>query len=147
MQVIFYNNHSDSRKLSKSISQLATVDCQLKDDCSLLNPVLIISHGALSSYAQCNYMYIPEFKRYYYASVSALAGDMLEVAGEVDVLMSYAGGIRSLSCTIIRQERLYNPYIVDSFLPSRTNRSFQRVSVGTYNAGTGLYLTVDGGAE
>lgn len=147
MQAIFYNNRSDSRKLSKSISQLATVDCQLKDDCSLLNPVLIISHGALSSYAQCNYMYIPEFKRYYYASVSALAGDMLEVAGEVDVLMSYASGIRALQCTILRQERVFNPYIVDNFMPSRAQRNIQYVGVGTYSAGTGLYLTVDGGED
>lgn len=147
MQVIFYNNRSDSRKLSKSITQLSSVNCQLKDTCSLLNPSLIISHGALSAYATCNYMYIPDFKRYYYASVSALTGDMLEVRGEVDVLMSFASGIRALQCTILRQERVYNPYIVDSFMPSRAQRNIQYVGIGTYNAGTGLYLTVDGGED
>lgn len=147
MIVILYNNSSDSRKLSKSITQLATVDCQLKDNCSLLSPRLVINHSALSSYANCNYMYIPDFHRYYYCNVTALAGDMLELSGDVDVLMSYASGIRSIKCTIIRQENLFNPYIVDEFMPSRANRSLQFVSVGTYNAGVGLYLTVDGGEE
>lgn len=146
MQVMLYNNHSDNRKLSKSISRLATVDCQLKDSCSLLNPVLVVSHGAIFAYAQCNYMYIPDFGRYYYASVTALAGDMLQIDGNVDVLMSYASGIRALRCTIVRQENLFNPYIVDNFMPSRAQRNIQYVSVGTYSAGVGLYLTVDGGA-
>lgn len=147
MQVIFYNNRSDSRKLSKKLTQLASVDCALKENCSLLNPSLTIRHGSLSSYAQCNYMYIPAFKRYYYASVSALAGDMLEVKGDVDVLMSYASGIRALRCTIVRQENKFTKYFVDDFLPVSSIRNIQYASIGTFNAGTGIYLTVDGGED
>lgn len=145
MQVIFYNNRSDNRKLSKSITELSRTDCQLKDNCSLINPILLVSHSALSLYNQCNYMYIPEFGRYYYCELSAMTGDMIEVHGKVDVLMSHAANIRALQCTILRQQNKFNPYIVDPFIPSRAQRNIQRVSVGTYNAGTGLYLTVDGG--
>lgn len=147
MQVMLYNNSSDARRLSKNINLLATANCQLKDDCSLLRPRLVINHSTLSAYANCNYMYIPDFRRYYYCNVSALPGDMLELTGDVDVLMSYASGIRSIRCTIIRQEKVYNPYIVDNFMPSRAQRNIQRISVGTYNAGVGLYLTVDGGKD
>lgn len=147
MQVIFYNNRSDNRKLSKSITQLSSTDCQLKQDCSLLRPELVVSHSALPLYNQCNYMFIPDFGRYYYCELKAMAGDMIGVSGKVDVLMSHAANIRALQCTILRQQSKFNPYIVDPFVPSKAQRNIQRISVGTYNAGVGLYLTVDGGKE
>lgn len=147
MQVILYDNSSDKRKLSKSLTKLTTLECQLKEKCSLLQPRLIINHAALSSYARCNYMYIPDFKRYYFCSIVALAGDMLEIDGDVDVLMTYSSGIRAIQCTIVRQENKFNKYFKDDFIAIRANRSIQYVKVGTYNAGTGLYLTVDGGND
>lgn len=146
MQIVLYNNRSDKRRLNKKLSQLAVVNnVQLKNDCSLLNPRLVISHGALSQYAQCNYMFIPDFNRYYFCSVSALTGDMLEIAGDVDVLMSYKSGIGSLRCTIVRQEKKFNKYFVDDFLPVSQIKNIQYIKVGTYSAGKGIYLTVDGG--
>lgn len=145
MQVILYNNRSDKRRLNKKIAKLATVDCMLKDRCSLLNPRLVISHAALSAFAQCNYMYIPDFNRYYFCSVSALTGDMLEITGAVDVLMSYRNGINEIRCTIVRQEKKFNKYFIDNFLPVSTIKNIQYVSVGTFSAGKGIYLTVDGG--
>lgn len=148
MQVTFYNNRSDNRKLSKSIVQLGSpIDCQLKEDCSIINPILIVSHSALPLYNQCNYMFIPEFGRYYYCELTAMAGDKIMVHGKVDVLMSHAPNIRALQCTILRQQWKYNPYIVDPFAPSKSQRNIQWISIGKYNAGTGLYLTVDGGKE
>lgn len=147
MRVTFYNNRSDNRKLSKQLTQLGSVNCQLKNNCSMLTPIVLINHSSLPLYNQCNYMFIPEFGRYYYAELSALAGDMIEVHGKVDVLMSHAPNIRALQCTILRQQSKFNPYIVDQFAPSVAQRNIQWISVGTYNAGVGLYLTVDGGKD
>lgn len=145
MRVIFYNCKSDNRKLNKSITQLASVECDLKENCSLLSPSFELSHGALNDYARCNYMYVPDFHRYYFASVNALYGDRLQVNGDVDVLMTYANQIRALNVTITRQQNMYNDYLIDNQLPIRQTKEIQFASVGTYSAGMGIYLTVDGG--
>lgn len=146
MQVIFYNNKSDERKLSKSLSTLSSANCHLKEPCDILYPVVKLKRADLSGYAQCNYMYIPTFNRYYFAEVTALTGDMVEIkAIKPDVLMTYANGIRSIYCTINRQENVFNKFYVDNELPIRQTKQIQLVSVGTYDAGTGIYLTVDGG--
>lgn len=145
MNVKFYNSRSDKRVLSKSITSLATVDCQLKENCPILNPSLVVARKSLTQYAECNYMYIPSFRRYYFVTASALVGDMVEISGHVDVLMTYANGIRSLYATVLRQENMYNDYLIDNQLPIRQTKQIQRALVGTYNAGTGFYLTVNGG--
>lgn len=146
MLVQFYNNRSDRRKLNKSLSSLGSSNCSLKEPCDILHPIVKLKRSGLSQYAVCNYMYIPTFKRYYFAEVRALVGDMVEISGtEVDVLMTYANGIRSIYCTILRQENVNNKYYIDNELPIRQTKQIQLVSVGQYNAGTGIYLTVDGG--
>lgn len=147
IRVIFYNNRSDRRVLNKNISQVADVsNCELKEDCQILYPSLILARSSCAGYASCNYMYIPTFKRYYHVKFTALAGDMLQVDTiEPDPLMSFANGIRSLYCTIIRQENIYNKFYIDNELPVRQTKKVQWVKVGKYNAGTGIYLTVDGG--
>lgn len=148
MIVNFYNSSSDKRALNKNISMVSGgIDCQLKEPCSVLNPRLIVNRSTVSQYASCNYVYIPTFKRYYFAEFTALAGDMLQVDCKVDVLMSYASQIRGISCTIERQQYKTNKYIVDKLMVIRSTKNLQRASVGTYSAGTGLYLTVDGGAD
>lgn len=149
MNVQFYNNKSDSRKLSKNIVPLGgVVACMLKEPCEILYPVLKLKRSSLQDYAQCNYMFIPAFNRYYFVKCKALTGDMLEVeALKVDVAMTYASGIRALKCTIVRQEHLFNKFFGDNVIPIRANRSIQRVSVGTYDAGMGIYVTADGGSQ
>lgn len=146
MNVNFYINSSDKKYLSKKLTSIrSAIDCQLTEPCSVLQPRLVLARGDLTAYSQCNYMYIQKFKRYYYCQFTALPGDMLEVRGEVDVLMSFANGIRAITTTILRQENNFNNYFIDNQLPIRQTKTLQWVKVGTYNAGTGIYLTVDGG--
>lgn len=145
MNVKFYNSQSDKRVLSKSLSSLASMDCDLKENCSIINPTIIVARKNLTQYASCNYMYIPSFRRYYFVTASALVGDMVEIRGHVDVLMTYASGIRGLYATVLRQENIYNDYLIDNQLPIRQTKEIQRALVGTYSAGTGIYLTVNGG--
>lgn len=146
MNVIFYNNKSDRRKVSKSLARLGSANCSLKEPCEILRPVVVLKRGDLTQYAQCNYMYIPTFGRYYFVKCRAMTGDMLSVETiDPDPLMSFANGIRSIYCTIVRQENVNNKYYIDDQLPIRQTKKIQLVKVGTYSAGTGIYLTVDGG--
>lgn len=146
MIVRFYNNRSDKRKLSKSLSSLGSTDCMLKEPSDILRPTFTIKRQNLTEYARCNYIYVPAFNRYYFAEIAAEIGDMLTIRGvESDVLMSWGNRIRSINCTIVRQENVFNTYMVDNLLPVRATKWLDWISVGTYDAGQGLYLTVDGG--
>lgn len=149
MTVDFYTNNSDARKLNKSIGVIKKgVHCELKDDSDVLRPTLTLARISLLNYPICNYMYINSFKRYYFIKFRALVGDMLQVETiDPDPLMSFGNQIRSLYTTIIRQENVFNKYFVDNELAIRQTKKIQLVSLGAYNAGTGIYLTVDGGKD
>ena len=64
MNVIFYSHlkRSNSTKLPSGGTEIA---CVLKDDCSVISPVLEIKTATLPDY---NYAYIPDFGRYYYVN-------------------------------------------------------------------------------
>lgn len=145
MKVSFYTTKSDRRVVNKSIALLSTIECDLKDNCNILNPALIVDKNALVSYTACNYVYIPTFKRYYYTRITAMVGDMLTIEGSVDVLMTYRSGIYSITCDVLRQENNYNKYYVDTLMPKRNTKNIQYLKIGDLPAQNGIYLTVTGG--
>lgn len=145
MKVSFYTTKDDRRVVNKSITLLSTIDCDLKDNCNILSPALIVDKNVLTSYATCNYMYISTFKRYYYTQITAMAGDMLTIEGNVDVLMTYKSGIGSITCDVLRQENNYNKYYVDALLPKRNTKNIQYLKIGDLPLQNGIYLTVTGG--
>ena len=102
MDVILYTNSSDKRNLSKSISEIATVSCNVKYPLDILNPTLILNYNPY--YLNCNYVYIPEYGRYYYAKIEVESGSRAEIACTVDVLMSYNVQIKNINCVISRYE-------------------------------------------
>lgn len=145
MNVTFYRNSSDPRKVNKSISSLGSADCQVKHDRGVTNPTVIISKTALSNFADVNYMYISGLHRYYYAKVTELPAGMLEITGDVDVLMTYKSGIKNITCTIARQENLYNKYYQDDMMPVRSTKTVTYKTVGVLPTAKTNIITVDGG--
>lgn len=67
----------------------------------------------------CNYCYIPKFNRYYYITdVVSVRANLWEVSMKCDVLMSYKDIIRQQTCFVLRNEFLFNDFIVDNQVPS-----------------------------
>lgn len=113
MQVVLYVNKSDKRKLEKELIEVANIDCKIKDDCSILNPTLIIKIDSVDY----NYAYIPEFNRYYYIDdIVTLNSRLKEISCSVDVRQSYREQLRNTSAIIARNERYYNQYIPDNMI-------------------------------
>ena len=113
MQVVLYVNKSDKRKLEKELIEVANIDCKIKDDCSILNPTLIIQIDSVDY----NYAYIPEFNRYYYIDdIVTLNSRLKEISCSVDVRQSYREQLRNTSAIIARNERYYNQYIPDNMI-------------------------------
>lgn len=121
MNVTFYNTKSDPRKLNKTLSQLGSLTYTVKDESSAINPVLKFNYdnfksavGGASNFATVNFMYIEEFKRYYWITdVKVLTGGQVEVHGHVDVLMSYKSQINNVKALVNRSSVYGNKYLVD----------------------------------
>lgn len=146
MQVTFYSNSSDPRVVSKTISTIGSASCEVKHERGVLNPSVIISKQAVGDFfANINYMYISGLHRYYYAKVAELPAGMLQIDGEVDVLMTYNSGIRNINCTIMRQQNLYNKYYQDDKVSIRSTKTVIYKTVGVLPIAKTNIITVDGG--
>lgn len=81
------------------------ISCKLKDDSSILNPVLVVDFSNLSVTPQnFNYAYIAEFNRYYWINDIAYIRGLWEFSLSVDVLASWKSQIGSLDTYIFRMD-------------------------------------------
>lgn len=116
MDVIFYYNQSDDRQINKTLDTGETFSGSLRDEVSIMNPVVRFDTDAVLRY---NYCYIPEFQRYYaITNVVAYREGLFDVSMDVDVLMSFRNHILQLPCVVDKQTDAVNgdEYIDDSSL-------------------------------
>lgn len=120
MQLTYYNNRSDKRKLSKDITQIALQDhpnpvtISILDETSIVNPTFKMVDKDL--YLTANYCYVDTLRRYYFINDIKLANGFAYLSCSVDVLMSYKEQLKATPAVIKRQESSYNTYIVDDKL-------------------------------
>ena len=121
--VNLYINSSDVNHLNKNISLQATASCDFKAPIDVENPVIYINAGA--GYDNVNYLYIPEFGRYYFAKCIGGTSNTLTFECVSDPLMSFKTGILNSPAVVSRNPWHYDKYINDSRLPieSRSYRS------------------------
>ena len=111
MTIKLYKNYSDNNVLDKNISQSGTdITGTLRSDCSVVDPIIAIE--GLPDIG-VNYAYISEFGRYYYINNIVCKGKLFELHMHVDVLKTYASGIRGNNAVIARQQNEYNLYLQD----------------------------------
>lgn len=127
MKLKFYHNSSDPIVVSKSISQIGSdVNGTLRSPCSVREPVIVVKKFTGFNVANCNYMYCDEFERYYYITdIVAMNNDLYEIHARVDVLKTFASGIRSNSAIVSRQQKKYSLYLPDNFYKSYANPNFE----------------------
>lgn len=114
MNVIFYTVTDDNRKVEKALNSPVTYGCNLKNDCSIIKPIIILQFSAITDLTNRNYCYISDFKRYYYIkNYTVRTQNIIEVELSVDVLMSNASQIKNLNGIISRQENEFNAYVTD----------------------------------
>lgn len=118
----------DPRKLSKSTSWSSSPSVELYEPCSVMNPVFILKYKA--SYATCNYLYFPDWNRYYFIdNMTMLSGGKCQLSCTVDTLMSYKDEIKGLQVNVVRNEDKgkANPYFADSSFSIRSG--FQHYTI------------------
>lgn len=126
MKLKLYNNLSDKIVVDKKITQLgSTLNGTLRENCSVIDPIIKVEGIVGSNLTKCNYAYIEEFGRYYYVTNIVCAGNLFELHMHVDVLMTYRGSIRSNSAVVSRQEKLYNLYLQDGVFKEQANPHYE----------------------
>lgn len=111
--IIMQINNSDKIILDKSITNIATLTGTLRNETSIINPIIVINDN-ITNYINCNYMEIPVFSRKYFVDdIKSINNSIFEVYGHVDVLSTYKDQIRSNDAIIRRQENVWNLYLND----------------------------------
>lgn len=133
MHITLYTNSSERINLTKNITQLVALEGTLREDTSILDPVILLS-GIDSYLSTMNYMYIQEFGRYYFINaIKSVRNGLWEISCHVDVLYTYQTSILEQSAIIARQENNYNLLLNDGMF-----RTTQKPRIATYNFPSGF---------
>ncbi len=115
MKVFFYKNNSNNISVKKNISLILECDCLIDEDCSILQPSLVVRKNIKDA----NYLYIPDYNRYYFIKDIIISkGFKYKITTYVDVLYTYKDAILSSKQNIIRQQYEYNMYVRDENIPN-----------------------------
>lgn len=125
-----YTNKSDNKVINKNIELLSdNLSISLLDDTSLYNPYLILNKNVIADFPYANYVYIPDFKRYYYIdNIEFLTGGHVGITCTCDVLMSFKDYILNQVCVLDRQESNANLYLPDNEMIYQANEQTQVLS-------------------
>ena len=92
MQVVFYNNSSGTEHVHKELTEIATLEVDLKDACNVEKPVLLLS----GKYLNATYAKIEEFGRYYFVyPPTPIRKNLWQYDLRCDVLMSFSKEIEA----------------------------------------------------
>lgn len=111
-----FQNNSDKNVVDKDIVLKANIEGTLREDCSVIDPIITIDLISLSDIKNINYAQIPDFGRYYYITNIICKGKLFEIHMHVDVLNSYKDEMKLLSAVIARQENNNNVMLTDGLL-------------------------------
>ena len=107
---------------------------ELKEDCSILNPIIKIRVAGMTipTVAPVNtftYCYIAKFNRYYFIEDWIYTPGIWEGHLSIDVLASHKTEIGSTSAYVERSASSYDGTIIDKIYPANTNYDIQYASL------------------
>lgn len=110
--ITLYQNLSPDKKIGKKLREITTLTGTVRDETSIINPVILVEDN--TSLSACNYMFIPEFGRYYFITdVKKPRAGVAELWAHSDGLNSFSGEILANTAVIESQENKWNLYIDD----------------------------------
>lgn len=123
MTITLMRNTSAPNVVNKNVSTIETLNGTLRAPSSIVDPVITIERSSPTGF---NYAHIPEFNRYYFVTnVVSVSDGIVSLSMHVDVLMTYASEIRSISAVIRRQENLFNLYLDDGIFKAYSNSKWK----------------------
>ena len=150
MNAKFYHNYSDNKVVDKSLTQIGSTisSAVIKDNVSVTDPVFTLHDFTSFNPATANYCYIDDLKRYYYITdIVILTPSVYEIHCHVDVLKTYAAGIRSNSAVICRQQNkgMYDLYLTDGVFKTKAYSKYDIIKFGSGFTSEHFVFSVAGG--
>lgn len=113
MTIIFGSTPDPINKINKTFNQALTLTGYLRDASSVIDPEITIE-ADISTLSNQNYMYVPDFKRYYFiTNITSVTTKLCNISAHVDVLKTYADKILTNEAIIDRAEMAWNLYLND----------------------------------
>jgi len=135
MNAVFYTFSKRINSTIKPAGSGTTMSIVLKDDCSIVSPVIIVDTNNPTAY---NYLYIATFSRYYFIKDWTYIGGRWMATCDVDVLASFASDIKSSAQYVLRCSTESDGDIVDGMYPMTTEVDFGTYEFPTRPVGTTL---------
>lgn len=141
--ITFMNNQEELNKITKRPSSVMTLTGHLREETDIVNPVINIEYdGTLTN---VNYMWIPEFHRYYFITkIESVRTGLWRVYAHCDVLKTYAEGILGTPCVVARNEKQYNLMLNDSYFKVYANPRLQIANFPNKFSGYSYVLVMKG---
>lgn len=138
MTVTYWTNYSKRKNSTTKPSSTGTdVTVKLKDDCSIINPIIESATMPVTA----NYVYISDFGRYYFVTnVVYVTKTIKNFQLEVDVLATYKTAIGNTVARIAFSSTGYDTDIVDPRIVIKTTKLKNENSAATELDNTGCYV-------
>ena len=146
MEIILYQNNSPSNFITKSLVNEIKLNGSLREQSSIIDPEILIAAENLARY---NYMYIAEFKRFYYINdLTSVRNGLWRVKGHVDVLNTYRSEIKAHQAIISKQEKAGDAelYFDDSSFIVKNQKYIETVNFPSGLNQNGEYILITAGA-
>lgn len=127
MKIKTYTTTSDNAEVNKLLSNEVEIDVNLLNDTEIIAPLIVLS-GAIPTF---NYVYIPDFKRYYYADRPLKRNkDTFAIQLHTDRLMSFKQNIYNSFGIIRRSENIANNYHNDGSWQTDVRKTTHIINFG-----------------
>lgn len=148
IQIELYKNMSESIRLSKKLEHTFSLNGELTTESSIFTPSILVEGD--SDIMGSNYLYVPEFGRYYFiTNITVVRTDIYLLNCRCDVLYTYREEIRKQKAIISKcaDYKSFNTYLDDG-----TFRVYQDAEVVTQEFPNGFssesfILSVAGSSE
>lgn len=110
MELNLFSCTAENERVDKTdyITNRFVMNGSLRDESSVIDPVIIIEKNNPTLY-DYNYMYIPEFKRWYYINdIISVRNGLWEIHAHVDVLYTWGADIKRMSGVADKLEDILN---------------------------------------
>ena len=141
MTVNFYNAKIQNNEINKVLGDAIVKTCSLKNGSSIEDPVLYMEHDA--QLFQTNYVYIPDFGRYYFISGRELVEHTEYITCHVDVLKSFQNDIKN-SIVISTRSNFKNKQFDDNMVKPQSDKFIEYRKLSEALTGE-TYVAIIGG--
>lgn len=141
----FAKKKNSTKRPVLTAASVKTFDMQLKEETSVLNPILLLNPSTTGmpvpfTPTYFNYAFIPTFQKYYFVTDWQFVNGLWYCYMSVDVLATYKTGIGTLSEYVVRSSSNYNGYISDVFYPTHSNPTITDTTISLGLNLTGFYI-------